>query len=65
MTLSPWKKSSDKPRQPIKKQRHYFADKGLSNQSYDFSSMDVKVGPERRLSTEELMLSNCGAGEDS
>ena len=27
--------------------------------------MDVRVGPKRRLSTEELMLSNCGAGEDS
>ena len=27
--------------------------------------MDVRVGPERRLSTKELMLSNCGAGEDS
>ena len=27
--------------------------------------MNVRVGPSRRLSTEELMLSNCGAGEDS
>ena len=27
--------------------------------------MDVRVGPERRLSAKELMLSNCGAGEDS
>ena len=27
--------------------------------------MDVRIGPERRLSAEELMLSNCGAGEDS
>ena len=63
--LAPWKKSYNKPRQHIKKERNSFADKGLSNQSYDFSSMDVKVGPERRLSTEELMLSNCGAGEDS
>ena len=27
-TLAPWKKSFDKPRQHIKKQRHYFADKG-------------------------------------
>ena len=26
--------------------------------------MDVRVGPERKLSSEELMLSNCGAGED-
>ena len=27
--------------------------------------MDVRVGPLRRLSTEELMLSNCGSAEDS
>ena len=27
--------------------------------------MDVKEGPERKLSTEELMLLNCGIGEDS
>jgi len=26
--------------------------------------MDVRVRPERRLSTEELMLLNCGAGEN-
>ena len=42
---APWKKSYDKPRQHIKKQRHYFANKVLSSQSYDFSSMDVRVGP--------------------
>ena len=35
-TLAPWKKSYDKPRQSIKKQRHHFADKGLCIQSYDF-----------------------------
>ena len=34
---SPWKKSYDQPRQHIKKQRHYFANKGPPNQSYDFS----------------------------
>ena len=38
---APWKKSYDKPRQHIKKQRHYFADKGLSSQSYSFSSSHV------------------------
>ena len=27
--------------------------------------MDVRIGPERKLSAEELMLLNCGAGEDS
>ena len=37
----PWKKSYDHPRQHIKKQRHYFADKGLSNQNYGFSRSHV------------------------
>ena len=31
----------DQPRQHVKKQRHYFADKGLSSQSYGFSSSHV------------------------
>ena len=30
-TLAPWKKSYDQPRQHIKKQRHYFANKCLSS----------------------------------
>ena len=40
-TLAPWKESYDQPRQHIKKQRHYFADKGLSSQSYGFSSSHI------------------------
>ena len=40
-TLAPWKKSHDQPRQHIKKQRHYFAYKGPSSQSYGFSSSHV------------------------
>ena len=39
--LAPWKKSYDQHRQHIKKQRHYFANKGLSGQGYDFSSSHV------------------------
>ena len=39
--LAPWKKSNDQPRQRIKKQRHYFANKVLSRQSYGFSSGHV------------------------
>ena len=39
-TLAPWKKSCDQPRQHIKKQ-HYSANKGLSSQSYSFSSSHV------------------------
>ena len=36
--LAPWKKSYDKLRQHIKKQRHHFANKGPCSQSYGFSS---------------------------
>jgi len=39
--LAPWKKSYDQPRQHIKKQRHYFASKGLSGQGYGFSNSHV------------------------
>ena len=39
--LAPWKKSCDQARQHIKKQRHYFANKGPSSQSYGFSSSHV------------------------
>ena len=39
--LAPWKKSYDQPRQHIKKQRHHFANKGPSSQSYGFSSSHV------------------------
>ena len=39
--LSPWKKIYDQPRQHIQKQRHYFANQGLSSQSYGFSSSHV------------------------
>ena len=35
------RKVNDQPRQHIKKQRHYFADKGLFSQGYSFSSGHV------------------------
>ena len=54
-------KSYDQPRQFIKTQRYYSAEKGPSSQSY---GMDVRVGLQRKLSTKELMLLNCGVGED-
>ena len=40
-TLAPWKKIYDQTRQRIKKQRHYFANKGPSSQGYGFSSSHV------------------------
>ena len=43
-------RKTDQPALYIKKQRHYFADKTQSR---------------RKLSGEELMLLNCGVGEDS
>ena len=66
--LTPWKESYDQPRQHIKKQRHYFVNKGLSSQGYGFSSGHVwmwELDCKKKLSAEELMLLNCGIGEDS
>ena len=37
--FAPWKKNYDKPRQHVKKQRHYFPKKGLSSESFGFSSI--------------------------
>ena len=54
-------------RQHIKKQRHYFANKVclLKAMVFPVVIMDVRVGLERKLSTKELMLLNCGDAEDS
>ena len=41
--LAPWKKRYDQLRQHIKKQRHYFANKGPSSQGYGFSISHVWV----------------------
>ena len=61
MTLALWKKSYDKPRQHIKKQRHRFANKGPYSQSYGFSSImyvceswTVKKAECRRIDVFEL-----------
>ena len=68
-TYTPWKESYDQPRQHIQKQRHYFAKKVMSIWLrlwfFQWSCMDVKFGLWRKLSAEELMLLNCGVGEDS
>ena len=41
--LAPWKKNYDQPRQHIKKQRDYFANKGPSSQGYVFFSCHVWI----------------------
>ena len=40
---APWKKSYDKAKQRIKKQRHHFANKGPYSQSYGFSSSHIRI----------------------
>ena len=40
---TPWKESYDQPRQHIKKQRHYFANRGPSSQGYGFSSGHIWI----------------------
>ena len=54
----------EKPRQHIKKLRHHSGNKGRM-WFFHWSCTDVKVGPWKKLSAEELMLLNCGAGEES
>ena len=58
---APWKKSYDQPRQHIKKQRHCFANKGPSSQSYGFpvvmygcESWTTKKAEHRRIDVFEL-----------
>ena len=53
---TPWKKSYDKHRQHIKKQRYNFAKKGPYSQSYDFSSSHVSMW---ELDHEGWALRNC------
>ena len=56
-----WKKSYEQHRQHVKKQRHYFAKKGPSTQSYGFSSSHVWMWEVHVwLTAEELMFLNCG-----
>ena len=59
--FAPWKKIYDKPRQHIKKQRHYFANKGLSSQSngfpvvvYGCESWTIKKAECQRIDASEL-----------
>ena len=40
-TLGPWKETYDQPRQHIKKQKHYFVNRGLSSQGYGYFSGHV------------------------
>ena len=63
-TPASWKKSYNQPRQHIKKQRHYFADKGLYIQSYGLSSSHIWMWDlDHRESWAPKMLLNCGVGE--
>ena len=41
--FAPWKEGYDKSRQCIKKQRHHFANKGPSDQSYGFLGSHVQM----------------------
>ena len=61
--LAPWKKSYDKPRWHIKKQRHYFANKFHIGKTLVFPVLlyGCKSWTMKKLSAEEPILLNCGA----
>ena len=66
--LAPWKKSYDKSRQYIKKQRHYFTNKGPFSQSYGFSSSHVwmwELYYKESWALKNWCFLNCRAGKDS
>ena len=59
--LAPWKRSYDQPRQYIKKQRHYFANKGLCIKAivfpvvmYGCESWTIKKAEHQRIDAFEL-----------
>ena len=59
--LTPWKESYDQSRQHIKKQRHYFANKGLSSQAMLFpivmngcDNWTIKKAKRQRIDAFEL-----------
>ena len=59
--LTPWKETYDQPRQHIKKQKHYFANKRLSSQGYGFpvvlygcESWTIKKAEHQRIDAFEL-----------
>ena len=60
-TLAPWKKSHDKPRQRIRKERYHFANKGPYSQSmvflvvvYECESWTIKKAEHQRIDAFEL-----------
>ena len=59
--------SNDQPRQHVKKQRCYFANKDPSSQSYGLFSSHIWMWElnYKESWAEELMHLNCGVGEDS
>ena len=58
--LALWKKDYDKPRQHIKKHKHYFTDKGSYSQSYGFSSSYVWMWElDYKESIKKIDILNC------
>ena len=66
-TLTPWKESYDQPRQHIKKQRHYFANKVCLVKAMDFpvAMYGCESWTIKKVEHRKLMVLNCGVGEDS
>ena len=65
--LTPWEESCDQPRQHIKKQKHYSVLKVRLVKAMVFPVVmyGCKSWTIKKVEAKELMLLNCGAGEDS
>ena len=66
--LAPWKKIYDQPRQHIKKQRHYFANKDpnlVKAMVFPVLMYGCESWTIKKTESKKLMLLNCAVGEDS
>ena len=63
----PWEKSYDQRRQHIKKQRHYFLNKGPSSQCYGYSVVmyGCEIWTIKKADSQRIDALNCGVREDS
>ena len=63
--LTSWKESYDQPRQHIKKQRYYFANKVVKAMVFPVVMYECESWTIKKAELQKLMLLNCDVGKDS
>ena len=63
--LTPWKESYDQPRQHIKKQRYYFANKVVKAMVFPVVMYECESWTIKKAEHQGIDALNCGVGENS